>query len=317
MICAFGPAVAWRPDADPGGAGLGRPGSLRSPPREAAEESGAYQEQDQPEGKPHRRFHVMRRSLISLSLLLPAPLLGAGAPIADDPSRAAAELERAIPLQPDLDNGREVYMLCAVCHEPEGWGTPDGEYPQIAGQHATVIIKQLADIRARNRDNPTMFPFTLLDHLTLQEIADVSAYISRFPMNPDNGLGPGDDLVHGKRLYEENCLDCHGEGGEGIPEENMPLIQGQHYRYLVRQFEWIRSGKRRNADPEMVEQIQSMTARDVAAVMDYTSRLEPPAAQVADSAYRNPDFPDFWRPAPQGPSAPDPPGRSIAEGVGD
>jgi hypothetical protein len=60
-----------------------------------------------------------------------------------------------------------------------------------------------------------------------------------------------------------------------------------------------------------------MTARDVAAVMDYTSRLEPPAAQVADSAYRNPDFPDFWRPAPQGPSAPDPPGRSIAEGVGD
>jgi cytochrome c553 len=228
--------------------------------------------------------------------LLPALLLGAGASVADDPSRAAAELEGAIPLQPDLEKGREVYLLCAVCHQPEGWGTPDGEYPQIAGQHTSVIIKQLADIRARNRDNPTMFPFTLLDHLTLQQIADVSAYIARFPMNPGNGVGPGDDLAHGERLYETYCVDCHGDYGEGIADRDMPLIQGQHYRYLVRQFEWIRDGKRRNADPEMVEQIQSFTARDIAAVMDYTSRLKPPAERLADPGYRNPDFPDFWRP---------------------
>jgi len=33
----------------------------------------------------------------------------------------------------------------------------------------------------------------------------------------------------------------------------MPLIQGQHYNYQVRQFEWIRTGKRRNADEEMME----------------------------------------------------------------
>jgi cytochrome c553 len=223
-------------------------------------------------------------------------LLVGGASVADDPVRAAAELEEAIHLQPDLAKGREAYLLCAVCHQPEGWGTPDGEYPQIAGQHTSVIIKQLADIRARNRDNPTMFPFTLLDHLTPQQIADVSAYISRFPMNPENGVGPGDDLAHGKRLYETYCVECHGERGEGIAGRHMPLIQGQHYKYLVRQFEWIRDGKRRNADPEMVEQIQALTPRDVAAVMDYTSRLQPPAERVAVPGYRNPDFPDFWRP---------------------
>ncbi len=220
----------------------------------------------------------------------------AGPVAADDLKRAAAELEKAIHLTPDLQSGRKVYLLCAVCHQPEGWGTADGEYPQIAGQHASVGIKQLADIRARNRDNPTMYPFTLLDHLTLQEIADVSAYIARFPMNPANGVGPGDDLEHGKQLYEEKCADCHGAQGEGDADDHIPAIQGQHYRYLIRQFEWIRDGKRRNADKEMVEQIQSFTARDMSAVLDYTSRLRPLAGQVAAPGYHNPDFPDFWRP---------------------
>jgi len=216
--------------------------------------------------------------------------------IAEDHARAAAELETAIHLEPDLENGKKVYLLCAVCHQPEGWGTTDGDYPQIAGQLSSVTIKQLADIRARNRDNPTMFPFTLLDHLSVQQIADVSAYIARFPMTGGNGTGPGDDLEHGKGLYEEYCSECHGAQGEGIADKHMPSIQGQHYAYLVRQFEWIRDGKRRNADPEMVDQIKAFSSRDISAVMDYTSRLRPPAAKLAAPSWRNPDFPNFWRP---------------------
>jgi hypothetical protein len=78
-------------------------------------------------------------------------------------------------------------------------------------------------------------------------------------------------------------------------EMHMPLIQGQHYLYLVRQFDRIRDGKRRNADPEMVEQIQSFTPRDVAAIMDYTSRLRPPPKRVGAPDYRNPDFANFRR----------------------
>jgi hypothetical protein len=30
--------------------------------------------------------------------------------------------------------------------------------------------------------------------------------------------------------------------------------------------------------------------------MDYTSRLRPPPERLAEPGYRNPDFPDFWRP---------------------
>ena len=100
----------------------------------------------------------------------------------------------------------------------------------------------------------------------------------------------------GAKLYVQYCSECHGHRGEGVAKDHMPLIQGQHYRYLVRQFEWIRDGKRRNADPEMVKQIQAFTERDVSAVMDYTSRLRPPAERLASSDYRNPDFAKFWRP---------------------
>ena len=228
-------------------------------------------------------------------LLALASALASGKVVADDPALAAAEIEKAIHLEADLANGPEAYRLCVVCHEPEGWGTPDGDYPQIAGQLRSVTIKQLADIRARNRDNPTMYPFTLLEYFTPQQIADVSAYIARFPMNPENGLGPGTDLEHGERLYVEYCAECHGADGEGIADRHMPLIQGQHYLYLVRQFDWIRDGRRRNADPEMVKQIQSFTLQDVSAIMDYTSRLRPPPGRVAVPDYANPDFPEFQR----------------------
>jgi cytochrome c553 len=87
-----------------------------------------------------------------------------------DAQEAARELEKALALSPNPERGREVYLMCAVCHQPEGWGTADGDYPQVAGQLYPVIIKQMADIRARNRDTPTMFPFTMLGVLDLQQL---------------------------------------------------------------------------------------------------------------------------------------------------
>ena len=241
----------------------------------------------------------MRKGLFILGIIFSMQGGGAVAGYADaknDP--AAREVEKALTLPGDPSRGRDVYLLCAVCHLPEGWGQEGGYYPQVAGQHASVVIKELADIRARNRDTPTMLPFAMLEHLTVQEMADVAAYIERLPMTPENGVGPGTDLEHGTQLYKENCVDCHGENGEGIAKKHMPLIHGQHYAYLLRQFEWIRNGKRRNADKEMVEQIQRFDDRDVAAVMDYVSRLRPPAERVAPPGWVNLDFPNFVRDTP-------------------
>ena len=129
---------------------------------------------------------MVYRSIIYLLLIT----LGTGQfslAVADNALQAAMELEGALLLTPDIENGKKVYRTCAVCHQPEAWGKESGYYPQVAGQIGTVIIKQLADIRARNRDNPTMLPFTRLELLSLQEIADVSAYIANLPMTRHNG----------------------------------------------------------------------------------------------------------------------------------
>lgn len=228
-----------------------------------------------------------------------AGLLVAGHSFAEPSGRAEQalpEYDAALELEPDLENGRKVYRKCAVCHAPEGWGTDNGRYPQIAGQLHTVIIKQLADIRAGNRDVPTMYPFSRRSGIGgPQDIADVAAYIASLPMTPNHGQGHGRELRRGEKLYKENCVDCHGENGEGDTEEHIPALYGQHYRYLVRQFEWIRMGKRRNADKEMVDQIRGFTPFDVHAVMDYVSRLQPPAEKLAEPGWTNPDFPHYAR----------------------
>lgn len=207
-------------------------------------------------------------------------------------NEGGGEQDEAMHLVGDPENGRDVYEVCAACHLPEGWGLMDGTFPQIAGQHHNVIIKQLADIRALNRNNPTMYPFALPSQIGgPQALADVVAYMAQLPMTPANGVGPGDDLEYGQKLYEENCVRCHGPNGEGDNDKFYPRVHGQHFNYIVRQFKEIRDGARRNANPDMVEQVKNFTERDVIAVSDYTSRLRPPQELMAESAdWKNPDF---------------------------
>jgi cytochrome c553 len=241
---------------------------------------------------------------MALAALLLLPVLAGAEPPAvpagtEDPAAVAqAEYDRVMTLEPDIANGRRVYVACAVCHLPEAWGSTDGAYPQIAGQLRTVIIKQLADFRAGNRDNPLMYPFSVPSILGgEQEMADVAAYVAQLPMTSHNGLGPGTDLALGERLYEKHCLDCHGVDGEGDLREHIPALAGQHYAYLMRQFEQIRTGARRNADSKMTKQIQEFTPAEQSAVLDYSARLRPSAEKLAPEGWTNPDFPSFVRDA--------------------
>jgi cytochrome c553 len=218
---------------------------------------------------------------------------GWGAPRATNAGEQATdEYQRALHLDPDLENGRRLYINCVSCHGPEGWGQPDGSYPQIAGQLAGVIIKQLEDIRRGNRSNPIMRAFTSPRVLGgAQEIADVAAYVASLPMTPFNGKGRPELLAEGEAIYGDNCAECHGKEAEGDATDRIPLLQGQHYRYLKRQFDHIRTGLRRNADRKMSKQIAGFKLGQEAAVLSYTASLRPAADKLAAPGWLNRDFP--------------------------
>ncbi len=236
-------------------------------------------------------------TLVLLSSLLTGSLLASGSATekAKEWNAAGGEKDVAMKLIPDRENGIEVYEVCSACHLLEGWGRKDGTFPMLAGQHREVLIKQLSDIRALNRDNPTMYPFALKEAIgDEQAITDVTDYISKLPMNPDNGKGEWaegtPEFAQGKKLFADNCTQCHGDNGEGIHEKFYPKIQGQHYEYMLRQFEWIRDGKRRNANPDMIKQIKEFSDKDMKMVINYVSRIKVPAEDLAPLGWQNPDY---------------------------
>jgi len=206
-------------------------------------------------------------------------------------ARANQEYNKALALKPDVANGLAIYRECAACHQPEGWGSTTGSVPQIAGQHRTVVIKQLADFRAANRDSVLMAPYAAVEVIgNTQAVADVAAYISTLEISTANGKGPGTDLALGESLYREHCTACHGQTGEGNNDDHVPRIQAQHYKYLVRQFQWIRDGKRRNVSKEMTSLSQKLSNDEMNAVLDYSSRLLPAKELRAPVDWKNPDF---------------------------
>ncbi len=200
----------------------------------------------------------------------------AGPPPAPE-AEAAKELKRVVARKADLIRGKERYQaLCASCHLENGAGLPDGTFPQLAGQHPIVILKQLADLRAGARDIAVMAPSVAKDKLTEQDMADIAGYLQLLPIPRDNGRGEGEFLEDGQRLYKKDCLSCHGRSGEGDPKTHTPVLAGQHFKYMLRQAQEIRDGKRKNGNPAMMEFIKSYTDTQIVAVTDWMSRLVMP-----------------------------------------
>jgi cytochrome c553 len=182
-------------------------------------------------------------------------------------------MTQALRMQGDVARGEAAFVICQGCHRVGALGRVDGSYPRLAGQHATVLIKQLVDVRSGRRSNPKMLPFA--DHLALttQEAVDIAAYLEQLPMPPDNGRGPGEQLDRGSKLYAADCATCHGANGEGRADRYFPRLSGQHYRYLLREGRMIRDGTRRNANPDMVSAIRNYSDEEIDLVSDYVSRL--------------------------------------------
>jgi len=199
----------------------------------------------------------------------------------------SAEEKSILSMKTNLDNGFRLYeKYCFECHELEGWGSPDGEFPEVAGQHRSVTLKQMLDMKNGKRKKSDMEDVLKEPALqSSQALADMVAYIESLPMSPDNGQGRGLDLDRGGKIYKKHCSDCHGKYAEGNSKKSYPLLRSQHYRYMLRQFKAVRAGERGNGHPKMEKIAKGMSDQDVFAVLDYVSRLKPSKGKDSASHY--------------------------------
>lgn len=202
----------------------------------------------------------------------------AGLPWAAWAADAADDLRSAQALQGDATRGKTAFETCVGCHRKDASGRADEPVPRLSGQHASVIIKQVADIRAGRRLNPPMKPYVDGDAMSAQALADIATYLQGLPMTGKLGKGPGTATERGQQLYERDCAACHGSRGEGIAAASHPMVAAQHYSYMLRELALIRDGLRGNSNPAMVQLVNTYAEADLAAVADYMAQL--PAAKA-------------------------------------
>ena len=238
--------------------------------------------------------------ILALALLI---LPVAGTALADGPAKSSgkvsavgtwnadeAEKEEALRLGGNAGDGKAAFEVCSACHLPSGVGRLDGSYPKIAGQHATVLIKQIVDIRIGLRDARGMHTF-VKELRNAQDVADVAAYVENLCIPPGNGRYPGSDadgrIAEGKTLYDRDCSDCHQPRGEGVKAKFYPMLAGQHYRYLARAMADIRDRYRDNSNPDMVKVIKKYDNAKLGSIAAYLASLPTPGTPCAPAPARD------------------------------
>jgi cytochrome c553 len=186
------------------------------------------------------------------------------------------DLKAALALPGDIRRGEEAFAECQTCHRKDASGRAKFNMPRLSGQHASVLIKQLTDIRSDLRVNHDMREYMLDSDLTLQDFADIAAYLESLPMAGHIEKGPAELVPRGQALYASDCSGCHGEHGEGRAELFFPMLASQHYGYLLRELDLILTGERGNSNPAMPPILENLSDDDKRAVAAYLSNLPPP-----------------------------------------
>lgn len=145
--------------------------------------------------------------------------------------------------------GAEVAQGCIACHGERGIA-PTPENPNLAGQSAVAIYKQLHDYKSGSRVHELMTP--LAQGLAEQQVVAVAAHYAasnRLDLDPTTAEVADPDVV---QLVERGdparglpaCNSCHGRTAGGPIET--PTLARQNRAYLAAQMRAYKSGGRRN-----------------------------------------------------------------------
>jgi cytochrome c553 len=178
----------------------------------------------------------------------------------------------------DPQAGKSKSQVCAACHGADGNST-DPQFPVLAGQHASYIVKQLMDFKAaKTRSNAIMSG--MVASLSQQDMEDLAAYFAQ--QTRRGGYTPEQYVARGQKVFRAGdastkvpaCMSCHGPGGNGNPLAVYPSLWGQHAQYTEKQLHDFSSGSRSNDPNGMMRDIATrMTDHEIKAVAEYLTGL--------------------------------------------
>ncbi|WP_456375619.1 NapC/NirT family cytochrome c, partial [Thiolapillus sp.] len=198
----------------------------------------------------------------------------------------------------DAEDAEDIMEICAACHGVYGQGTSDGEYPRLAGLNPAYLAKQLKAFKTRKRINIPMIPFANDRELPEKDVQTITAYLASIDLpthleavEEEATLEEGFDALGrleqskrtlniphypgnrdaGGRLYRKECATCHGKRGEGNRLLTIPMLTGQHSKYLLRQIDKFRKGKRTHADPRDQQIFQQFGDTEIADILAWLS----------------------------------------------
>jgi cytochrome c553 len=187
----------------------------------------------------------------------------------------------ARPSQESIGRGATLAQRCAICHGPTGISQADS--PNLAGQYAAVIYKQLHDFRSGARTNAVMSPFAV--NLTDQEIADLSAYYAYLPRlpayHPTPQLPKPRVVIYGAPMRGiAPCGSCHGSLDN---KTGSPWLEGQSQAYSKAQLQAFASGQRTNDISQQMRNIaRAMTPQEIDDAAAYYASQPPDIIKATD-----------------------------------
>lgn len=209
-------------------------------------------------------FHVTR---LAAKLLIASGLLFSASSYAADEGIVG-----------DAAAGQAKAAVCGACHGADGKALQT-EFPNLAGQGAGYIAKQLNDYKSGERENAIMLGMAAA--LSEQDMADLGAYFESQPAV--KGVAEDrEDLKLGESIYRGGitdakipaCIACHGPSGEGNPAAKWPALAGQNSAYLIETLNNFRSKARANDPNEMMRTVARRLGDDeIAAIANFLQGL--------------------------------------------
>ncbi|WP_431825145.1 c-type cytochrome [Burkholderia sp. F1] len=174
-------------------------------------------------------------------------------------------LANATPLS--IGRGATLSLRCTMCHGEKGMSQANS--PNLAGQYAIAVYKQMQDFASGARQNAVMSP--MVRGLSDQDMRDLAAYYASLPRPASTHTGDAvapDIVARGAPLRNvPACAACHG----GIDHQTgSPWLDGLPAAYTKAQLLDFASGARRNDTSEQMRNIaRNMTPDEIAAAADW------------------------------------------------